>query len=65
MERTLDPVFATRLILLRRQRRVGVRLKDLPPIDVVLVTHAHMDHLNRPTLRKVARAPGRRPVVLQ
>ena len=64
----VDPVFATRLIVLRRQRRAGVRLPDLPPIDVVLVTHAHMDHLNRPSLRAVARASrrlrGRAPVIV-
>ena len=55
----VDPVFATRLIVMRRQRRPGVRIADLPPIDAVLVTHAHMDHLNRPTLRKIARATRR------
>ena len=55
----VDPVFATRLIIMRRQRRAGVRIADLPPIDAVLLTHAHMDHLNRPTLRKVARATRR------
>ena len=51
----IDPVFATRLILLRRQRRPGLRLRDLPPIDAVLITHAHMDHLNRPSLRAITR----------
>jgi L-ascorbate metabolism protein UlaG (beta-lactamase superfamily) len=64
----IDPVFATRLILLRRQRRPGVRIPDLPPIDVVLLTHAHMDHLNRPTLRGIVRATrrktGRAPIVI-
>ncbi len=59
----VDPVFATRLILLRRQRRVGVRLADLPRIDLVLVTHAHMDHMNRPTLRRIARL-GAAPVIV-
>src|SRR5579884_1773159 len=33
---------------------------DLPPLDAVLVTHAHMDSLDRPSLRALAR-PGRRP----
>jgi L-ascorbate metabolism protein UlaG (beta-lactamase superfamily) len=56
----VDPVFATRLIVLRRQRAPGVRVQDLPAIDVVLLTHAHMDHLNRPTLRRVIRATVRR-----
>jgi L-ascorbate metabolism protein UlaG (beta-lactamase superfamily) len=56
----IDPVFATRLIVLRRQRRAGVRIADLPPIDAVLVTHAHMDHLNRPSLRAVTREMRRR-----
>src|SRR6202453_4314491 len=49
----IDPVFAERLIALRRLRRPGVRIKDLPPIDVVLLSHAHMDHLNRPSLRRI------------
>jgi L-ascorbate metabolism protein UlaG (beta-lactamase superfamily) len=56
----VDPVFATRLIVLRRQRAPGVKVQDLPAIDVVLLTHAHMDHLNRPTLRRVIRATVRR-----
>src|SRR5260221_2350189 len=41
----VDPVFSKRLILLRRQRHAGVRVEELPEIDVVLLTHAHMDHL--------------------
>ena len=58
----VDPVFATRLILLRRQRRPGLRVADLPAIDAVLLTHAHMDHLDRPSLRAVTRAMRRRGV---
>lgn len=64
----IDPVFANRLILLRRQRRAGARVRDLPPIDAVLLTHAHMDHLNRPSLRAVTRTMRHRglpaPVVI-
>ena len=52
----IDPVFSTRLIVLRRQRRAGVLVRNLPPIDLVLVTHAHMDHLDKPSLRRVIRA---------
>ena len=64
----IDPVFATRLVVLRRQRRPGIRMEDLPSIDVVLLTHAHMDHLNRPTLRRVIRSTrrktGRAPIAI-
>ena len=56
----IDPVFATRLILMRRQRRAGILVRDLPDIDAVLLTHAHMDHLNRPSLRAVTREMRRR-----
>ncbi len=51
----IDPVFAQYLIVLKRRRKPGVRLRDLPPIDLVLITHAHMDHLNLPSLRGVLR----------
>lgn len=64
----VDPVFATRLVVLRRQRWPGVQIDDLPPIDLVLLTHAHMDHLNKPTLRRVVRRTrqltGKAPVVM-
>lgn len=63
-----DPVFSTWLILLRRQTRPGVRVRDLPPIDIVLLSHAHMDHLDRSSLRRVVRATrrrtGRAPMVI-
>ena len=49
----IDPVFSKRLILLRRQRRPGVLMEELPPIDLVLLTHAHMDHLDMASLRRV------------
>ena len=55
----VDPVFSTRLVVLRRQRRAGVRVADLPPIDLVLLTHAHMDHLDKASLREVVRATRR------
>jgi L-ascorbate metabolism protein UlaG (beta-lactamase superfamily) len=55
----VDPVFSTRLIVLRRQRRPGLLLEEMPAIDVVLLTHAHMDHLDISSLRRVVRATKR------
>lgn len=47
----IDPNFARWLFVLKRLRRPGLRVADLPAIDTVLVSHAHFDHLHRPSLR--------------
>ncbi|MFZ0807957.1 MAG: MBL fold metallo-hydrolase [Candidatus Sulfotelmatobacter sp.] len=49
----IDPNFAPWLFVLKRLRRPGLRIADLPPIDLVLVSHAHFDHLHRPSLRAI------------
>lgn len=56
----IDPNFAQWIFVLKRLRRPGVRIAELPPIDFVLITHAHFDHLDRPSLRAIARATHRR-----
>ncbi|PYX82540.1 MAG: MBL fold metallo-hydrolase [Acidobacteria bacterium] len=64
----IDPNFARWLFVLKRLRKPGVRLQDLPPIDLVLVTHAHFDHLHRPSLRSIAQAAlrqsGKPPIIV-
>ena len=49
----VDPNFARWLFVLKRLRQPGVKIKDLPPVDLVLITHAHFDHLHRPSLRSL------------
>ena len=64
----VDPNFARWIFVLKRLRRPGLRLRDLPPIDAVLVSHAHFDHLHRPSLRAIARLSrcksGKRPAII-
>ena len=64
----VDPNFARWLFVLKRLRQPGLHISDLPAIDAVLVTHAHFDHLHRPSLRAIAsatrRRSGRRPLIV-
>ena len=64
----IDPNFARWLFVLKRLRRPGLRVRDLPPIDLVLVSHAHFDHLHRPSLRAVVhqtlREHGTAPAII-
>jgi L-ascorbate metabolism protein UlaG (beta-lactamase superfamily) len=40
----------------RRIVRPALNVRELPPLDGVLVSHAHMDHCDLPTLRSLPRA---------
>jgi L-ascorbate metabolism protein UlaG (beta-lactamase superfamily) len=59
-----DPVFSNKIgISLLGLTTVGLRrfvppamtIPDLPPLDLVLVSHAHMDHYDIPSLRRLPR----------
>jgi L-ascorbate metabolism protein UlaG (beta-lactamase superfamily) len=57
----LDPVWSRRASPVgfagpRRVNDPGIGFADLPPIDVVLVSHAHFDHLDVATLSRLAAA---------
>lgn len=63
-----DPVFSARVgvglgVLTAGPKRLvapAVKITELPRVDLILISHAHFDHLDRPTL---ARLPRRTPVV--
>ena len=42
----------------RRFRAPGIRFDDLPPIDFVLLSHDHYDHMDIPTLRRLHQRHG-------
>jgi L-ascorbate metabolism protein UlaG (beta-lactamase superfamily) len=46
----------------KRHREPGIRFEDLPPIDAVLVSHNHYDHLDLPTLKRLAKKGVQRSI---
>jgi len=46
-----DPVFGDLSFLFRRVMPPGIALSSLPPIDVVLISHNHPDHMDAPSLK--------------
>ncbi|HNT43447.1 MAG TPA: MBL fold metallo-hydrolase [Syntrophorhabdaceae bacterium] len=46
-----------------RHSEPGIRFGDLPPVDVVLVSHNHYDHFDIPTLKRLAKKGTPRAVV--
>lgn len=62
-----DPILSKRCSPFRHigPKRVippGLGLSEIPKVDLVLVSHCHYDHLDRPTLRQIARRD--RPICL-
>jgi L-ascorbate metabolism protein UlaG (beta-lactamase superfamily) len=55
-----DPVWGPRaspsvLVGPKRFQAVPVALREMPPVDVVFVSHDHYDHLDYPTIRALAK----------
>ncbi|WP_424992003.1 MBL fold metallo-hydrolase [Paenibacillus castaneae] len=48
-----DPVWSNQMAFQKRLTPPGIPIEDVPPIDVVLISHSHYDHLNINTLRRL------------
>ncbi|WP_432247122.1 MBL fold metallo-hydrolase [Streptomyces sanyensis] len=52
-----DPVWSRRILgTPPRLTPVGVGWEELPPVDAVVVSHNHFDHLDAPTVRRLPRS---------
>jgi len=54
----IDPIWSKSISgVVPRLVPPGVPLEAMPPIDIVLVTHDHRDHMDKPTLKQLGDAP--------
>jgi N-acyl-phosphatidylethanolamine-hydrolysing phospholipase D len=64
-----DPIFSTRASPVQfagpsRAHSPGIALRDLPHIDVVVISHNHYDHLDRASVKTLASQAGGTPLFL-
>lgn len=52
-----DPVWARRMGAGKRLTSPGIDLKEMPDIDIILISHGHYDHLDFATIKKVKGDP--------
>ncbi len=58
----IDPVWVNWVGPLKRRQEPGIPIERLPPIDLILISHAHFDHLCLRSLRMICR--GRETIVV-
>lgn len=49
-----DPIWAEQLAFHKRLAPAGIAVADVPPIDVILISHSHYDHLNIASLKALS-----------
>ncbi|OXS54198.1 MBL fold metallo-hydrolase [Cohnella sp. CIP 111063] len=52
-----DPVWANRMGFARRLEEPGLGLDEIPPVDVILLSHSHYDHLHTGSLKRLKGSP--------
>jgi L-ascorbate metabolism protein UlaG (beta-lactamase superfamily) len=63
-----DPIWSARCSPVswagpKRHKPPGLQLENLPPIDLLLISHNHYDHLDIPTLKRLAARGAARAIV--
>lgn len=48
-----DPNWNDNVLFVRRDNPPGLPLEDLPPVDIILISHSHFDHMDMYSLRKI------------
>ncbi|MUT67757.1 MBL fold metallo-hydrolase [Paenibacillus sp. NEAU-GSW1] len=48
-----DPVWASQMAFQKRLAPPGIPIAEVPPVDIVLISHSHYDHLSIQTLRQL------------
>jgi len=54
----VDPNWANWHGPVKRLQQPGLKLREVPEVDLVLVTHAHFDHLHKPSLKVLKAKEG-------
>ncbi|MBB6176433.1 L-ascorbate metabolism protein UlaG (beta-lactamase superfamily) [Anoxybacillus tengchongensis] len=52
-----DPVWAKRLGTVRRLTDPALSIDDIPPVDIVLISHSHYDHLHFSSIKQLKGNP--------
>lgn len=59
-----DPVWAGRMGFAKRLAPPGMEVGRMPPVDVIVISHGHYDHLHIGSLRALARGRKLQPLLL-
>lgn len=53
-----DPVWAKSMGFSERLEEPGLSLDEIPPVDIILLSHSHYDHMDVPSLKKLKGTPA-------
>lgn len=48
-----DPVWARRMAFSKRLGEPGLPIAEIPPLDIILISHSHYDHMHFASIRKL------------